>query len=147
MVKKIYDFADKEIKKSTDPKELDTKENLIILDGVKDHLIPRTSEKSSTHEMWKTLQDLFQNKNENRLLVLKDKLKSTKMLDGEGVASYLTRLSQVHDEHAAISEIVLDSKTVRVSLKGFTEEWKLFIKGIVTRETQPKWSRLWDDFI
>lgn len=65
MVNKISDFVDKEIKKPTDPKvlevyeELDTKAKLMILDGVKDHLIPHMSEKNTAHEIWKALQDLF----------------------------------------------------------------------------------------
>lgn len=70
------------------------KARLIILDGVKDSLIPHLSGKNSAHEMWMALQNLFQNKNENRVLVLEDKLKSAKMIKGEGVTSYLTRLSQ-----------------------------------------------------
>jgi len=72
--------------------ELDTKTKLIILDGVKDSLIPHISEKNTTHEMWEALQNLFQNKNKNRVLVLQDKLKATKMIQVEGVTSYMTRL-------------------------------------------------------
>jgi len=36
---------------------------------------------------------------------------------------------------------------VRIALKGFTEEWKPFIKGIIAKEKLPDWDRLWDDFI
>ena len=68
---------------------------MIILDGVKDSLIPHVFGKNNAHEMWMVLQNLFQNLNENRELVLQDKLKSTKMIKGEGTTSYLMRLSQV----------------------------------------------------
>lgn len=100
-VNKIWDFAENEIKKPTNPKELeiwedlDARARLIVLDGVRDALIPHLSRKNTTHEMWLSLQNLFQNKNENQVLVLEDKLKSTKMLKGESVTLYLTRLSQV----------------------------------------------------
>ena len=56
-VNRIWDFAKKEIKKPIDPKELyiwedlDTKARLIILDGVKDSLIPHLSGKNNAHEM------------------------------------------------------------------------------------------------
>ena len=56
---------------TTDPKELeiwedfDVKARLIILDGVRDALIPHLSGKNIAHEMWVSLQNLFQNKNEN----------------------------------------------------------------------------------
>ena len=75
--------------------DLDMRVRLIILDGVKDSLIPHLFEKNIEHEMWMHLQNLFQKKNENRVLVLEDKLKSTRMIKGEGVTSYLTRLYQV----------------------------------------------------
>ena len=73
--------------------DLDMRARLIILDGVRDALIPHLSGKNNAHEMWMAPQNLFQNKNENRVLVLEDKLKSTKMIQGEGVTSYLMRLS------------------------------------------------------
>ena len=60
--------------------DLDTRATLIILDGLKDPLITHFSGKNTTHEMWMSLQNLFQNKNENQVLVLEDKLKSTKMI-------------------------------------------------------------------
>lgn len=80
------------------------KAKLIILYHVKYHLIPHLTEKNIAHDMWKYLQDLFHNKKENWLLVLRENLKSTRMLNGEGVALYLTRLSQVRDEIHTIEE-------------------------------------------
>jgi hypothetical protein len=34
-----------------------------------------------------------------------------------------------------------------MSLKGFSEQWKSFIKGVASCEKLPDWNRLWDDFI
>ena len=136
----IWEFAEKAIKKPTNPKELevyedlDTRASLIILDGVKDPLIRHLSGKNTAHEMWMDLQNLFQKKNENRVLVLEDKLNSTKMIKGESMTSYLTRLSQVKDELATIDVSTSDGDMVRIALKGFIEDWKPFIKGIVVRE-------------
>lgn len=55
------------------------------------------------------------------------------MIQGDRVTSYLMRLSQVKDELATIGVTISDSNMVRISLKGFTEEWKPFIKGIISR--------------
>ena len=109
--------------------------------------IPHLSRKNTAHEMCEALQNLFQNKNKNWVLVLEDKLKSTKMIQCEGVTSYLSRSSQVRDELATIGVTISDSDMVRIALKGFTEEWKPFIKGIIAREKLLDWDRLWDDFI
>jgi hypothetical protein len=36
---------------------------------------------------------------------------------------------------------------VRMTLKGFLEPWKSFIKGVVSCEKLPDWNCLWDEFI
>jgi hypothetical protein len=67
----------------------EAKAQRIILDGVKDHLIPHLTEKKTTKEMWVALKKLFEAKNENRKMALKDKLHDTKMGKEESVSSYL----------------------------------------------------------
>ena len=70
----------------------------MILDGIMDHLIPHVAEKKTAYEMWNTLKVLYEAKNENRIMALKEKLQGTKMAKGEGVASFLTRVAQIKDE-------------------------------------------------
>ena len=65
----------------------------IILDVVKDHVIPHISAKDHAHEMWSALTDLFESTNENRKMVLREKLKNIKMVEGEVCMAYLTRIS------------------------------------------------------
>ena len=56
---------------ASDPIALDVHEvreaktQRIILDGVKDHLIPHLAEKKTTNEMWDALKGLYEDKNEN----------------------------------------------------------------------------------
>ena len=57
----------------------EAKAQRIILDGVKDHLIPHLVEKKTTQEMWDALKNLFEVNNANRKMSLKDKLHDTKM--------------------------------------------------------------------
>ena len=107
------------------------------MDGVKDHLIPHLEEKKTAKDMWDTLTKLFEEKNENRKMALKDKLHSIKMKNDEGVASYLTRVTQVKDELAAVGETIPDSELVRIALKSFTKKWDIFVKYIIGREKFP----------
>ena len=79
-------------------------------------------------------------------MTLKDKQHDTIMGKGDSVSSYLTRLSQVKYELAAVGEVISDSYLVRIALKGFTKEWEVFVMCVVGREHLPDWSRLWDDF-
>ena len=74
---------------------------LIIMDGVKDHIVPHLvshlSGKKITVEMWTDLESLYQCKNENRKMVLQERMCNTKMAKG-GVVPYLMRLTQIRDE-------------------------------------------------
>ena len=94
----------------------------LILDGVKDHLIPHLDEKKIAKEMWDALKNLYEAKNENRKMALKDKLHDTKMGKWESVSSYLTQVVQVKDELVAVGEVISNSELVRIALKGFTKE-------------------------
>ena len=57
--------------------------------------------------MWNALTSLFQSSNENKKMVLREKLKSIKMVKGEVVIFYLTKISQVRDELAAVGRLFL----------------------------------------
>jgi hypothetical protein len=54
---------------------------------VKDHLIPHLVEKPTTQVMWDTLKNLFEAKNENRKMALKDKLHEVRMTKEENVVT------------------------------------------------------------
>ena len=71
----------------------DIKAMRIILDAVKDHVIPHISVKDHAHDMWSTLTETFESTNENRKMVLREKLKNIKMVKGEVCMAYLTRIS------------------------------------------------------
>ena len=64
---------------------------------MKDAIIPHLFRKKNAHEKLMALNNLFQNKNKNQVLVLEDKLKTTNMIKGESITSYLMRVSQVKD--------------------------------------------------
>ena len=94
-----------------------------------------------------SLSNLYQSTNQNRKMVLREKLRNTKMTKGEPVTSYLTRLSQVCDELAAVGEVVASTELIRIALNGFSKSWESYVRGIVARENMPSWERLWDDFV
>ena len=69
----------------------DIKEKRIILDAVKDHVIPHMTGKDRAYQMWDALTNLYQSFKENWKMVLREKMKSIKITKSESVASYLTR--------------------------------------------------------
>jgi hypothetical protein len=118
-----------------------------ILDAIKDHLIPHLTGKTHAYEMWESLTKLYQSTNENRKMVLREKLKSIKMTKAENVVTYLTRLTQVRDELGVVGEAIVDSDLVRTALNGVSKQWVVFVEGIVARKKLPGRERLWDDFV
>jgi hypothetical protein len=70
--KGLWSHAETAVTASTDPAELakhearEAKAMWMILDSVRDHLIPHLSEKKSANAMFSTLTNLFQSKNENQ---------------------------------------------------------------------------------
>jgi hypothetical protein len=69
------------------------KSKRMLLDVMKDHIIPHVSEKKNAYEMWEALTKLYQSGNQNKKMVLREKLGSTKMSKTDTVASYLTKIS------------------------------------------------------
>eukprot|EP00253_Pinus_taeda_P031251 PITA_31251 len=74
----------------------------LILEGVKDHVIPHVRQKTYAHEMWTTLTSVYQSSNENRKMVLKEKLKAIKMAKTCSATAYLTKITSMRDELAVV---------------------------------------------
>jgi hypothetical protein len=119
----------------------------IILDAIKDHLIPHVIGKTNAYDMLESLTKLYQSTNENWKMVLREKLKSIKMTKAENVVTYLTRLTHTRHELGAVGEPIAGSELVRTTLNGVTKQWVVFVEGIVTRENLPKWECVRDDFV
>jgi hypothetical protein len=54
-------------------------------------------------------------------MLLREKLRSTKMAKGELVVTYLTKFTQIRDELAVVGEAVDETELVRIALNGFTK--------------------------
>ena len=69
------------------------REMRIIVDSIKDHLIPQVSSKKTPKEMYDALAKMYEGRNINRKMNLRTQLKSTKMCQGESIQDYFTRVS------------------------------------------------------
>jgi hypothetical protein len=92
--------------------------------------------------MWPSLCGVYHSPNQNRKMVLQEKLRGTKIMKTDSVTSFLTRFSQIRDELTAVGEIVDPSQLVRTTLNGFSKPWESFVRGIVAIEHMPSWDRL-----
>jgi hypothetical protein len=78
----------------------------VLLESVKDHLIPHIAEKKYAKEMYDALVSLYQNKNTGKLLHLKHQLQVVKMSSEDTVVNYLMKITQIRDQLATIGETV-----------------------------------------
>jgi hypothetical protein len=87
-------------------KENDINVMSIIVDFVKDHLIPYISHIDSCKKMYDALTKLFSVKTIGQVMTLKNKLCDMKMNDDNSITSYFVRISQLRDQLQAIEEII-----------------------------------------
>jgi S-adenosylmethionine synthetase len=74
----------------------------IIVDSVKDHLIPYISHLDSSKKMYDALTNLFSVKNIGQVMSLKNGLCDIKMNNDDSITSYLVRISLLRDQLQAI---------------------------------------------
>ena len=72
----LWEIVETVVVVSTDPtlliefKKKNIKAKRIILDLVKDHIIPHVSSRDFAYQMWESLRNLYQSSNQNKKIVL-----------------------------------------------------------------------------
>jgi hypothetical protein len=117
----------------------------IIVDSIKNHLIPHVSTLKTPKQMMDALSRLFEGKNINRKMTLRTQLKNVKMQNSETIQSYFTRVSQIKEQLEAIGDSVEEDEITMTTLNGLPNSWESFIQGICSRRKLTKFSRLWED--
>ena len=87
-------------------KDVDINAMSIIVDSIKDHLIPYISHLDSSKKMYDALTNLFSVRNIVQVMSLKNELCDMKMNDNDNITSYIVIISQVRDQLQAIEEII-----------------------------------------
>ena len=76
----------------------------IIVDWIKDQLIPQVFSKDTPKEMFDSLSGMYEGRNINKKMNLRAQLKSTKMSKSESIHEYFTRVSQFKEQLEAIED-------------------------------------------
>jgi predicted aspartyl protease len=115
----------------------------IIVDSVKDHLIPYISHLDSSKKMYDALTNLFSVRNIGQVMSLKNELRDTKMTKDDTIASYFVRISQLRDQLQAIEEAIPEKEVVNITLNGLSRSWDAFVASMNTRKEFPTLEELW----
>ena len=94
----------------------------IIVDSIKDHLIPHVSSLKTPKEMFDALSRLYKGKNINQKMTLRTQLKNVKMQDSESIQSYFTRVSQLREQIEAIGDSIEEAELVMMTMNGLCYE-------------------------
>ena len=95
--------------------------------------------------MFDALTKLFEGKNINRKMTLRNQLKNVKIQNAETIQSYFTRVSHIKEKLEAVDEEVEIAEIVMTTLNGLPRSWDYFIQGICARKKLVKFSRLWEE--
>ena len=90
--------------KSLHKKKL-VKAKKMIVDSIMDHLIPQVSSLKKP-KMFDSLTNLFEGKNINQNMTLRNQLKNVKIQIAKTTQSYFTRVSQIKEQIEAMDEEV-----------------------------------------
>ena len=93
-------------------------EKRIIAYSIKDHLIPQVSSLKKPKAMFDALTKLFEGKNINQKMTLRNQLKNVNIQNAETIQPYFTRVSQVKEQLEAMDEEVENEEFVITILNG-----------------------------
>ena len=105
----------------------------IIVDTIKDHLIPYVSSLNTPKYMFYSLTKLFEEKNINQKLTLRNQLKNVKIQNAETMQPYFTRVSQIKEQIEAVDKEVENAEIVMTTLNGLPGSWDSFMQGCVPK--------------
>ena len=80
--------------------------------------------------MFYSLTKIFEGKNINQNITLRNQLKNVKIQNVETMQSYLTKVSQIKEQPEAVEEEMENAEVVIASLNGLPRSWDSFIQGM-----------------
>ena len=104
----------------------------IIIDSIMDQLVPQVSS-LKTPNMFDYLTKLFEGKNINQNMTLRNQLKNVKILNAETIQSYFTRVSQIKEQLEVVKKKVKNAEVVITTLNGLPGSWDSFIRRMCAR--------------
>ena len=105
----------------------------IIAYYIKDRLIPHVYAFNTLKELFDALTKMFEGKNINQKMTLRNKLKNVKIQNSDTMQSYFTRAAQFKEQLEAVEE---EEEIVMTTLSGHPRSWDSFIQGICARRSQ-----------
>lgn len=78
----------------------------MLVDSVKDHIMPIISKLETTYGMFKALEEMHEINNTSRAPALKQQLHHVKMTKGKSITSYFRRIIELRDQLSTIGHTI-----------------------------------------
>ena len=127
--------------KATHKKNL-VKAKRIIAYSIKEHLNPHVSYLKTPKEVFDALTKMFEGKNINQKMTLRNQLRNVKIQNSETIQSYFTRVAQIKEQLESIEENVQEGEIGMTTLNGLPRSWDSFIQVLCTRRRLNNFNRL-----
>jgi len=122
--------------------EAQAKAKCMILDEVKDHVIPHIVEKDTAREMWEALTTLYKGTFVQRKMLLENQLRQFQMQKGEEFDPFLLRLQRIPGQLTSAGATPNAKFMVRTALNVVTEDWETFVQSILGKAYLPSWEEM-----
>ena len=109
----------------------------LILDGVKDHIVPHIAAKTTARKMWVGLEKLYQGSSEQQKMFLEEKMKNISLKKGEHFDSFLSWIQKNRDQLSTVGSAPIDSELVRLTLNSVSQDYQVFVQSMLGRERLP----------
>ena len=83
--------------------------------------------------MFDALTKIFEGKNINQNMTLRNQLKNVKIQNEETIQSKFTRVFQINEQLEVVDEEVVNTEIVITTLNGIPRSWDSFIQGMCAK--------------
>ena len=97
--------------------------------------------------MFDELASLFEGKNINRRMTLRNQIRGVKIQKKNTIQSYFSRVPQIKEQLESIGDMVEEAEVVIATLDGLPREWDSFIRRICARRKLTKFNKLWEECV
>ena len=96
-------------------------------------------------EVFDALTKVFEGKNINQKMTLRNQLKNVKIQNSKNIQSYFTRVAQIKEQLEAVEENLEEGEIFMRTLNVLPRSWDSFIQGMCARRKLITFNRLWEE--
>lgn len=114
----------------------------IILDGVKNEIVPMLMKHQTTFNMMSALLNAYEVNNATRTLALKRQLNHIMIMKGESMISYFLRVASLRDELASIGTVIQNKELSIMAIDGLPDSFETFSQLVSAGDKLPNFNKL-----